>query len=539
MSPTTKIFGVPRHDERWFGQHASGAIERHAERRGDGRSGDPSRPQHGLGRQPDCAGPSGPLAELPVDRQLTPSSSTLVTIDPVCTSTPSRSSDRRAASRKRSGNAPSTCGLPSISTMRADSGRMFRKSCFSDCRAISASAPASSTPVGPPPTMTNVSRRRWTAGSVSRSAASNASSTCLLISSASSSVLRPGARAGPLGMPEVGVGRSGGDDQVVVRDGAARIDEHATSRDVHGMRAREQDPDVLLTAQDPPDGRRDVGGRQRRGRDLIEQGLEEVIVVAIDQRDPHRRAGQRARGVQTAKPSAQDDDVWIRGHDVTHLTPRVPRQRLATSSGLISADARRLRGSSVDRVTVNPWLHQEKAERRSREPELGGPASIVETACPLDCPDACSLAVTVQHGKVIEIDGSHKNPVTERLHLREGAEVRRARLRPRSPALSGGPQRAEGRRQIQAGHVGRSARADCRADARGQSQMGRRIDPAVFVRRLERPAHAGQSRRQALAAIGNVAARAHVVRGADRRGQSGACTARCLRLRIRTIRKPG
>src|SRR5712691_1049174 len=47
------------------------------------------------------------------------------------------------------------------------------------------------------------------------------------------------------------------------------------------------------------------------------------------------------------------------------------------------------------------------------EPKLRGPASVVETACPLDCPDACSLAVTVQHGKVIEIDGSHKNPVTE------------------------------------------------------------------------------------------------------------------------------
>src|SRR6266567_8118387 len=47
------------------------------------------------------------------------------------------------------------------------------------------------------------------------------------------------------------------------------------------------------------------------------------------------------------------------------------------------------------------------------EPVLGGPASVVETACPLDCPDACSLAVTVQHGKVITIDGSRKNPVTD------------------------------------------------------------------------------------------------------------------------------
>jgi anaerobic selenocysteine-containing dehydrogenase len=47
------------------------------------------------------------------------------------------------------------------------------------------------------------------------------------------------------------------------------------------------------------------------------------------------------------------------------------------------------------------------------EPILGGPATVVETACPLDCPDSCSLSVTVQHGKVINIDGSSKNPVTD------------------------------------------------------------------------------------------------------------------------------
>src|SRR5712692_7798726 len=43
---------------------------------------------------------------------------------------------------------------------------------------------------------------------------------------------------------------------------------------------------------------------------------------------------------------------------------------------------------------------------------LGGSALVVETACPLDCPDACSLAVGVQHGKIVTIDGSEKNPVT-------------------------------------------------------------------------------------------------------------------------------
>src|SRR5712691_693261 len=37
----------------------------------------------------------------------------------------------------------------------------------------------------------------------------------------------------------------------------------------------------------------------------------------------------------------------------------------------------------------------------------------VATVCPLDCPDACSLEVTVQDGRIGSIDGSHTNPVTD------------------------------------------------------------------------------------------------------------------------------
>ena len=47
-----------------------------------------------------------------------------------------------------------------------------------------------------------------------------------------------------------------------------------------------------------------------------------------------------------------------------------------------------------------------------REPLADSPGSIVETACPLDCPDACSLAVTVKRGKAVVIDGARTNPVT-------------------------------------------------------------------------------------------------------------------------------
>jgi anaerobic selenocysteine-containing dehydrogenase len=52
------------------------------------------------------------------------------------------------------------------------------------------------------------------------------------------------------------------------------------------------------------------------------------------------------------------------------------------------------------------------AVSRVRELEIGGPSSVVETACPLDCPDACTLNVTVHRRRIVEIDGSRKNPVT-------------------------------------------------------------------------------------------------------------------------------
>ncbi len=40
------------------------------------------------------------------------------------------------------------------------------------------------------------------------------------------------------------------------------------------------------------------------------------------------------------------------------------------------------------------------------------PRSTVQTACPLDCPDSCTLEITVQNGRITEIDGGHENPNT-------------------------------------------------------------------------------------------------------------------------------
>ncbi|MBV8200458.1 MAG: molybdopterin-dependent oxidoreductase, partial [Acidobacteria bacterium] len=45
-------------------------------------------------------------------------------------------------------------------------------------------------------------------------------------------------------------------------------------------------------------------------------------------------------------------------------------------------------------------------------PAVEGSRRIVASACPLDCPDACSLSVVVEDGRVTKLDGSWRNPLT-------------------------------------------------------------------------------------------------------------------------------
>ena len=117
----------------------------------------------------------------------------------------------------------------------------------------------------------------------------------LRISSASSMVLRPGRERRPLVVAEVGVRGAGGDDEVVVVDGSPSSRMHAPSGRVDGGGLGEQHLGVVLLAHDAADRLGDVGRVERRGRHLVEQRLEEVVVAAVEQRDAHRRVGERAR----------------------------------------------------------------------------------------------------------------------------------------------------------------------------------------------------------------------------------------------------
>ena len=68
-------------------------------------------------------------------------------------------------------------------------------------------------------------------------------------------------------------------------------------------------------------------------------------------------------------------------------------------------------------------------------------STIAESVCPLDCPDTCSLSVTVDAGRVTTVTGSRKNPFTEGYIC---AKVRRYPERIYSPLRLLYPQRRTG-----------------------------------------------------------------------------------------------
>ena len=121
---------------------------------------------------------------------------------------------------------------------------------------------------------------------------------------------------------------------------------------------------------------------------------------------------------------------------------------------------------------------------RTAPPETWG-HSTVRTACPLDCPDACTLDVTVENGRIQKIDGGDDNPVTRNFIC---AKVRRfdervyGEDRVLYPSVRQG---AKGQGTYVARHLGRGARPDRAADAgdQGHGTAPRRSCPTTTAAR--------------------------------------------------------
>src|SRR2546425_1704292 len=127
-----------------------------------------------------------------------------------------------------------------------------------------------------------------------------------------------------LAVAEVAVPYAGRENQIVVLDGRSlavqRVDEDTTSIGVHPGDVSQEHRDVPLLAENSSDRRRDLSRREHRGRDLVEQRLEQVVVRPIEEDDLGVRPAERFRGRQATEASAHDHDARHRiRHDATAL----------------------------------------------------------------------------------------------------------------------------------------------------------------------------------------------------------------------------
>src|SRR4030088_856068 len=106
-------------------------------------------------------------------------------------------------------------------------------------------------------------------------------------------------------MSEIGVTGARGNDQVVVRNLQLRSFNQASFK-IEARNLCHQNLNIFVAAENRTNGRGDLSGRKTRSRDLIEQGLERMVILAVDYDDLNRSTRQSARGIKPAKSGAHD-----------------------------------------------------------------------------------------------------------------------------------------------------------------------------------------------------------------------------------------
>lgn len=110
----------------------------------------------------------------------------------------------------------------------------------------------------------------------------------------------------PLVMAEITVRRTGGDNEVVVADVRTVLQENCAALHVDPRGLGHHHGEVVLAAQDMTYRCSDRRRGQPRGSDLIEQGLKQVVVAAVQQRDAYLRTGKPPGRRQPAEAAAED-----------------------------------------------------------------------------------------------------------------------------------------------------------------------------------------------------------------------------------------
>ena len=124
----------------------------------------------------------------------------------------------------------------------------------------------------------------------------------------------------PVVMAEIGVPRPGGDDQVVVGELRAVLQLHPPRGGVEADDLAEEDLGIAGAVQDPPERGGDLAGREDGGGNLVEEGLEGVVVLAVHQRDLDRLIRQSLSGVESRETTPHDHHFFrrLRAHVLDH-----------------------------------------------------------------------------------------------------------------------------------------------------------------------------------------------------------------------------
>src|SRR5580698_1309959 len=131
--------------------------------------------------------------------------------------------------------------------------------------------------------------------------------------------LEAGSERSPVFAAEVGVGGTSGHDEIVVFDFGTGLEENALLGDVKAGGLVHEDFDVLVVAEEGADGLGDLCRREDGERNLVEQRLEGVVVLAVDEGDVEREFGELEGCVDSGEASADDHytfacaAAWHRG----------------------------------------------------------------------------------------------------------------------------------------------------------------------------------------------------------------------------------
>ena len=187
----------------------------------------------------------------------------------------------------------------------------------------------------------------------------------------------------PVVMTEVVVLGARGNDECVVRQrlggglAGSLPQPYQASVEIDVAHLGEQDGDVCVTAKDAPQRIGDLRRRQRAGRHLVSQRLEQVEVASIDEGDVHRKPGEVQRGLDPAKPAADDDDSGAISDIAFHesRTPRVRQDSIGNPIGAIVVSYRPRCGLGAGAASTC-WRFLSQSALASDRAALAGTARV-------------------------------------------------------------------------------------------------------------------------------------------------------------------